>query len=432
MESKNIHADIEFTNEDKLLIKVIREDKVIAQEWFNNEFWRSERLFNEFITFVKEYKEINPEEVKLYLEDKYRELTDINDILALIDIKKKEALYKLSKYFLGKYNTITLSDTDEILIYRHGVYIPGSKIIARHTQDILKDKATINTINELLGHIKRETYKDRDEINEPIDKICLKNGILNLNTLEIEQHNHNIFFLSKLPVSYNKEADCPEIKKFLKEVLPESSIPVVQELIGYCLYKKYHIHKAFMLIGTGANGKSTFINLLRSFLGKENCASIPLQRLEENRFSLSSLHGKLTNMFADLPARSLRYTSIFKMLTGEDLIPAEKKFKDEFFFQNHAKQLFSCNQIPESPDESDAFFRRWIIITFPNQYLNNPDRKLLSKLTTDNELSGLLNYALIGLKRLLEKGDFSNPSSTEEVREEYIRKSDSVGSFIKY
>ncbi|MBS3160196.1 hypothetical protein J4213_00690, partial [Candidatus Woesearchaeota archaeon] len=188
---------------------------------------------------------------------------------------------------------------------------------------------------------------------------------------------------------------------------------------------------AFMLEGGGANGKSTFINLLKCFLGKKNCAAVPLQQLEINRFALSSLFGKLANLFADLPDRALRDTSFFKMLVGEDLIPGERKFKDQFFFNNYAKQIFSCNRIPRSPDDSDAFFRRWVIIRFPNQFLNNQaDKRLLTKLTSQEELSGFLNFAIGGLKRLLDQGDFSNSKSINEIREQYTRMSDSVGTFI--
>ena len=143
---------------------------------------------------------------------------------------------------------------------------------------------------------------------------------------------------------------------------------MLQEIIGYCLYKGYPIQKAIMLVGSGSNGKSVFIQLLQHFLGVYHCASNSLQKLAVNRFSLSSLHGKLANLFADLSSSSLSDTSIFKMLTGGDLIQAEKKFKDEFSFTNYAKLIFSANAIPKSPDDSDAFFRRWIIIVFPFKF----------------------------------------------------------------
>lgn len=347
---------------------------------------------------------------------------------------RREGIHTLAKHCIGKFHLFTIRDNDEIYLYNDGVYLPnGKRILAGYVQKNmgLGDCLTSHVINEFWGHIRRYTYSTNDKLQEPKNLICLQNGVLRIDNLKLEPHNPNQVFLNKLPVIYDEIADCPKIQEFLTQIIPEDLIPVLQELIGYCLYKGYPIHKAFMLVGTGANGKSTFINLLKSFLGQEFCASIPLYQLETNRFAGSSLFGKLANLFADLPSRALKETSIFKMLTGEDLIPAEKKFQDQFFFTNYAKLIFSCNQIPASPDDSDAFFRRWIIINFPNQFLNDKaDKKLLTKLTIPEELSGLLNFAIEGLKRLVEGGDFSITKSIEEVREEYIRRSDSVASFL--
>jgi putative DNA primase/helicase len=355
----------------------------------------------------------------------------IKNVKEILKEDTKEAIGVIVNSILENHNILTFSDTDEIFVYEKGVYRGnGSKKISKIVQSFLQTECTIHIVNEVVGHIKRSTYTDRENVAEPITKICLQNGILNLDTLEVEPHSPDVIFFNKLPVNFNKEADCPRIKNFLSEVVPGDSIPTLQEMVGYCLYKNYFVHKAFMLVGDGANGKSTFINLIKRFLGFENCASEPLQSLETNRFAQSSLFGKLANVFADLPARALRETSCFKMLTGQDPLAAERKFKDRFSFVNYAKLIFSCNQIPRSPDNSDAFFRRWLIIIFPHQFLgNDADKKLAEKLTTPAELSGFLNFAIEGLRRLLQSGEFSNSSSIEQVREDYIRKSDSVASF---
>jgi len=121
------------------------------------------------------------------------------------------------------------------------------------------------------------------------------------------------------------------------------------------------------------------------------------------------------------------------MLCGQDLIGAEIKFGKHFTFENHTKLLFSANKIPESSDDTTAFFRRWIIINFPNQFLpNDPktDPNLIKKLTTEEELSGFLNWILDGLKRLIKNGKFSYNKSVEETRQQYIRSSNPVKAFV--
>jgi P4 family phage/plasmid primase-like protien len=339
--------------------------------------------------------------------------------------------YEFSKIIISKYDTFTFADTSQIFIYRDGIYEDGEKEIKKFIQRVLGEYAKINSINETLEHVRRQTYKQRELIEEEKEKICLINGILDLKEMKVISHTPKMIFFNKINASYDKNSDCPKIKKFLLEIVGEEDVPILQEISGYCLIKLYFIHKAILFVGIGANGKSTFINLIKEFLGLKNCVSIPLQHLEEDKFALANLHGKLANLFADLPSRALRNTSIFKMLVGEDLIPAEKKFKDKFFFTNYSKQLFSCNQIPKSPEDSDAFFRRWLIVNFPNQFVNSKaDKGLLKKLTTPEELSGFLNFAIEGLKRLLERQDFSNTPEIEKVRDTYIRMSDSVAAFI--
>jgi putative DNA primase/helicase len=190
-----------------------------------------------------------------------------------------------------------------------------------------------------------------------------------------------------------------------------------------------------MLFGTGSNGKSTFITLLRTLLGMENIASRGLVDLEKNRFAMADLYLKLANLYADLEDVALRTTGKLKMLTGKDTVTAEHKFRNGFPFVNYAKMVFSANKIPEVLDDSDAFFRRWVIITFPNQFTKDSttkeDRNLIQKLSTADELSGLLNFALEGLKRLRANNwHFSNPKTTEEIRTEYIRKSSPIEAFL--
>ena len=422
-----------------------------SEKWKEAHPQYRELTYSKALAFVEnsKQKKINTEEEKKKQEEELKEriekdfedakqgMTDAevrSEIEYLIgNLKIKAAIYLLAIHLLTKYRLITIEDTQEIFVYIEGVYHgKADRLLSAHAQHILADLGSTHFISETLAHIKRSTFKKREDLLEPKLKVCLQNGILNLETMQLEPHTPDVVFFNKLPINFISTADCTLIKRFLTEVLPTNDdILTVQELFGYCLYKEYLIHKAIMFVGGGSNGKSTLIKILKHFLGKENCAAVPLHQIEGDKFAVASLFGKLANMFADLPAKALKDSSLFKMLTGEDNIPAEKKFKDKFFFQNYAKMIFSANQIPKTPDESDAFFRRWIILQFPNQFTGgSDDKKLIYRLTTDAEMSGLLNYAIAGLNRLLERGDFTSARSIEEMRELYMRQSDSVMSFI--
>ena len=386
-----------------------------------------EQLNNAINKLENEEQNINQlKELKLsfYEEDKLGNLTKFN---------KEKAIYNIATHLVNKENfkTIHGAKKEEIYMYSQGVYTNNAEeYIKKNVQEILQEKNNNYIINETIGHITRKTFISSQEFKEGgKEYICLQNGILDINTLTVIPHTPDKIFLNKIPINYDPTKECPNIQKFLQEILNPEDIPVIQELFGYLLYKEYSIHKSFMFKGSGRNGKSTLINLMKHFIGLQNCSSLSLQQLEYGSFSISDLFGKLGNFYADLSSKSLETTSRFKMATGGDILRGEKKFKDSFNFVNYAKFVFSCNQLPQNYDDTDAFWERWIMITFNKQFIKTADQQLLSKLITPEELSGLLNYALNGLKQVLQQG-FSYTQSTDKLREEYIRESDSIGAFV--
>ena len=263
-------------------------------------------------------------------------------------------------------------------------------------------------------------------------KIAVENGLLEPKTRTLEPFTPSEFVTARLPVHYDKDVDCPQIKTFLSEVLESDQIPIAQEMIGYCLLKELPIHTSFVLLGLGANGKSTFMKLLDVFLGPENCSHVTLQQLCEGKFELAELYGKLANICDDLPGDALKSVGNFKNLTGNAPIMAQFKHKNPFSFLNVAKLFWACNKLPAASEDTIAYYRRFIILMFNRYFLGDKaDTRKIDKLTTPNELSGLLNYALEGLERLLTRGRFSSSETVEETRQQYIRTADSCQSFIE-
>ena len=337
----------------------------------------------------------------------------------------------LAEEIMSENHFITMMDNEVIYVYKDGFYQPyGEILIKKICKEKLQKEYRKNRASEVIDYIKASTYVKRRE--EPPNLIPLKNGVLDLDKMELKPHSPEYMFFNKLPVKYDPNAKCPNVDKFHREITgSKDDVQILEEVAGFCLYRDYFIAKALMLVGGGSNGKSTWLNLIKTFLGLENVSSRGLQELEENRFAKADLHHKLANIYADLPDKALHRTGTFKMLTGRDPLTAERKFQNSFQFVNYAKLLFSCNKVPEVYDDTDAFFRRWIIIVFPNQFVgDNADPNILEKLTTEEELSGFLNKALKGLKRLLERGRFSHSKTTDEIREDYIRKSSPIGAFI--
>ena len=339
----------------------------------------------------------------------------------------------LSNAIMENLPIITLKDNEDMYFFneKDGLWHENADVyIKEMASNLLGDDSKRNYIEEVLYFIKTKTYKDREIFQMPLELIPLKNGILNIYKRELKDYSEDDYFLTKLPILFDEDATCPILNEFIKTIVDEKDIELLYEIIAYCLWRKYPIQKAVMMIGEGENGKSTFLSLVRDFLGRENISAVGLQEIEYNRFSLASLYGKYANIYPDLPETALSYTGKFKMLTGEDMITAENKFKDSFGFINFAKMLFSCNKMPMVADQSNAYFRRWIIITFPNNFEGKGDKNILAKLTTEQELSGLLNKCIDKLVKILEKWSLSYNLSTDELREKVTRLSDTVACFV--
>ena len=348
----------------------------------------------------------------------------------------------------------------EMWIYSEGIYVPQAKtFIKEFIRKVLGEVFTTTFTNQVIAKIEIDTYIEQDKffMEEDWRLVPVKNGILDIRNLEnigLETQTFPLLpfsprykFFSKIPAEYNREKDCPAIKKFFSEILEEADVNVIQELNGFLIVRSYFLKKAVMFLGDGDNGKSILLSLEKTFVGIDNCSAIPLQRLDEDNFCLSELHGKLANICPDLSHEALKNSSNFRSVTGKDMISAARKFLSDIKFVNYAKMLFSANKLPR-PYETDisAFFNRWIIITTPYRFLPQKeietipenerenikvaDPDIMEKLTTEDELSGLLNYALAGLQRLMQKKDFSYSKSSEDVKNLWIRKADSLSAFL--
>ncbi|GAI60708.1 unnamed protein product [marine sediment metagenome] len=286
--------------------------------------------------------------------------------------------------------------------------------------------------NEIIAHIKHSTYVRRTEFNKEKWILNLRNGLYDIHSGKLNPHTREFLSTIRIPVAYNQNADYPRVRQFFVEILREEDIPVIEELFGYCLIPDYRIQRAFLFTGDGANGKSTLLELLKNFIGKDNCTNLSIQVIEGQRFAVASLFGKLVNLYADIPSTKMKHVGLFKMLTGGDTIGAEKKFKDAFSFTNYARLVFSTNKPPKVDEDTLAFWRRWIMINLPHKFeADKADTEILDKLTTENELSGLLNVALRSLKRLLHQHRYSYEPSADEIAARYRKASDSVFSFIE-
>lgn len=351
--------------------------------------------------------------------------------------EEQEKGLKFLPFVLAKH----LSETRDVyyggesfLIYENGVYnISGEKEAGRIIMDyMLPNYCTMASIRDCRDQWDILVSMDFDVFNRNPYLVNVRNGLLDIRDMSFKEHTPSYLSTVQLNVEYNPQANCPQFEKFLNEVLDCRLIPLVQEILGYLLTTNTSAQKSFVLLGPARTGKSTLLWVVEYLLlGKKNVSNIPWQEIGD-KFKTAELLGKLANVFSDLPSKSIDDTGIFKVVTGEDYLMAEKKNKNPFKFRPFARLVFSCNELPKNyVDRTEGFYRRLIIVPFNRQIEKNKIDKAL-KYKFQREKEGILNWALEGLRRLYENNfEFSENELTDEVKKEYKRENNNVISFVE-
>lgn len=351
--------------------------------------------------------------------------------------EEQEKGLKFLPFVLAKH----LSETRDVyyggesfLIYENGVYnISGEKEAGRIIMDyMLPNYCIMASIRDCREQWDILVSKDFDDFNRNPYLVNVRNGLLDIRDMSFKEHTPSYLSTVQLNVEYNPQVDCPQFKKFLNEVLDCKLIPLVQEIVGYLLTTNTASQKAFVFWGPARTGKSTLLWVVEYLLlGKKNVSNIPWQEIGD-KFKTAELLGKLANVFSDLPSKSIDDTGIFKVVTGEDYLMAEKKNKNPFKFKPFARLVFSCNELPRNyVDRTEGFYRRLIIVPFNRQIEKSKIDKAL-KYKFQREKEGILNWALEGLKRLYENNfEFSENELTDGVKKEYKRENNNVISFVE-
>lgn len=314
--------------------------------------------------------------------------------------------------------------------YRDGAYRQhGERTIRQQVKAELEElklskKWSTNRANEVVEYIRVDAPELWDR--PPMNRLNVQNGILDLDTGTLMEKTPKFFSTVQLPVMYIPEAECPAWDRFVAQTFPEDAQELAFEIIAWLMVADTSIQKAILLTGEGANGKSTFLAAVETFLGRRNTANLSLQKIETDRFAAARLVGKLANICPDLPSQHLASTSTFKALTGGDPIVAEYKYRDSFDVTPFARLVFSANHPPRSGDASHAFYRRWIVVPFDKTFEPHEQRsraELDAELADPRELSGVLNRALVTLAGLKKRG-FTESERMQEAHAEFRQTTD--------
>ena len=328
------------------------------------------------------------------------------------------------KRVMSEHRFITPTDTDELHLFQNGIYNSSGEKQIRH---LLAEKfgtiAHRRVVGEIIQHLKDKTFLPRDDINQFDGYIPLFNGLLNTENWRVEKFSPDKLFTYKLPIRYSKKAECPNFMAFLEDICKgqEEEIPFLQEWTGYMLYPSYPNLISLWITGPTHTGKTTIIKVWQNLLGRENVLNEDLATFDRRGFELANLYGKLANFSGEITTdRSISATT-FQLITGQDYISSHIKYQQETRnFVSYAKIVVYGNKLPKIPPDfatADSYWIRIRPLVLKNQHITNADREILNEITTDEELSGILNWGIAGLKQVKENNwEFTKTKGEEENR----------------
>lgn len=315
-----------------------------------------------------------------------------------------------------------------IAVYDNGVYLNGASrrfnlSITRALGDEFFRQALENVTEIGLNELTAAARVIPD--NQERLLVNCRNGLVDVMTGELLPHTPEFLSLWQLPVDYDHTAACPHYEQWIEERLP-GQVAHLEEVASQALDPTHAPQRFLFLFGPKRSGKSTFLRILVALVGKRNTSAVTLHQLADDRFASANLYGKVLNVAADLSAKDVRDLSQLKMLTGEDLVQANRKYGAQFTFTNQALLAFSANEVPTVNDPSGAYQERAKPFHFAHSFAGHEDRQIEEQLL--QELPGILNRFIRALQSYYERGGYLEECTA--TRDEFKRQSNRVQQFL--
>lgn len=423
----DIYPDEEYETVPKWLLPVVSKLEFMDMQTGDG---RNQALFNYILTLQSYDYTVEEARETIRLINKYvmpDPLSDPEiDTVLRDDAFKKPVFFRKNQFLFDKFATFMKNNNhivkinDQLHIYRDGIYEPGAEAIEK---EMIKHISNLNRSKrqEVISYLEL-LVKDETMISSA-KYIAFKNGVLNIETDELSEFSPEYIITNKIQANYNKNAYHELTDKTLDKLAcgDKEIRKLLEEVIGYCFYRRNELRKAFILTGGKRNGKSTFLDLINCLLGKSNISNLDLKELGD-RFKTAELFGKLANVGDDIGDEFIPNPAIFKKLVSGNPVNVEKKGANPFDFSNYAKFLFSANNIPRIKDKSGAVIDRLIIIPFDAVFSQDDpdfDPYIKYKLITDEAMEYLAQIGIEGLKRILANRAFTKSTKIEKSIKEY-------------
>jgi putative DNA primase/helicase len=321
-----------------------------------------------------------------------------------------------------------------LYVYEDGYYQADDKIIERKMIELFPGILQRQR-SEVLSYVKIKTHINAGDIKVNPYVINLKNTRLDIRSGKCLEFTPDVIEFDRIPVIYDPSAYCADLDKMLNKVFvgDREVINLFEEMVGYCLIKHSRYAKMFLCYGQGSNGKSTILDLLKTFLGQGNYSALSLEKVTD-RFATAELENKLANIGDDVDNTTIKDSGTLKKISSGNTVTVERKGERPYKITPYATHIYSANTIPRSFDKTDGFYRRWLLIPFNAKFSADDedyDPMIVDKITTPEALSYLLNVGIRGAQRLIKVGHFTEPQSVKDALEAYKTDNSTVFSWIE-
>lgn len=405
---------------------------------------RNQALFNYILTLQSNDFEVEESRETIRIINEYVLKDPLSDdeleVVIRDDAFSKPVFFKGATFLFDKFATFLKNNhhikriNNQLHLYKDGIHISGlaeiEAAMIQHIPQLNRAKRA-----EVLAYLDI-LIRENTQVTEA-NWIAFRNGLLNVYDDSFIPFNHEHIITNKIDWDYNINAYDELADKTLDRIAchDKQIRMLLEEMVGYTMFRRNELGKAFILTGQGSNGKSTFLNMLKHMLGRRNVSILDLKKLND-RFSTVMLFGKLANIGDDISDEFITDTSEFKKIVTGEAIDAEQKGQPKFEFEPYVKLLFSANNIPRlgKGRDSNSILRRLIIVPF-NAMFSPDDEDFVpfigDKLRRQEAIEYLIQLGIQGLKRVLITRKFTESEQVQKQLEEYEETNNPILGFFK-
>jgi putative DNA primase/helicase len=407
---------------------------------------RNQALFNYILTLQANDFSVDEARKTIQIINRYMLKEPLSDdelnVILRDEAFAKPVFFKGTTFLFDKFavflknNHHIIRINNQLHLYKDGIYIAGQSeiesVMISHIPQL--NKAKRSEVMAYLDILIRENTPAA-----PANMIAFRNGLYNVYDDSFVPFTHEHVITNRIDWDYNPHAYYQLTDEVLNNIACNDAAirSLLEEMIGACMYRSNQLAggKAFVLTGGGANGKSTFLNMLKTMLGKRNTSVLDLKKLGD-RFSTVMLFGKLANIGDDISDEFVTDAAEFKKIVTGETIDAEQKGQPKFDFEPYCKLLFSANNIPRigKGRDSSAILRRLVIIPFNAKFdSSDPNFKpfIGDSLKGQESMEYMIQLGIQGLKRVLMDRKYTTSKKVQDELNEFEETNNPILGFFR-